>query len=71
MTTTLLKPVIAAPKDNPTNPITIPVGARIEFHYTGPKSGLVKLRYRGRAYAVFLHDVLDACGGREVDRILG
>jgi hypothetical protein len=64
-TYTLVKPVVGVARGTGTTTI-LPIGAEVEFFQTPHKVGLIQVRWQGRSYAVFLHDLLDACTPRDV-----
>jgi len=66
LTAKLLKPVVAALKDIPSNIATLPVGAGVEFHSTAYGIGLVDVLCDGKRYSAMLQDLLDACSVEEV-----
>jgi hypothetical protein len=65
---TLVKPVVGVPHGTRTT-TTIPIGAEVEFFQTPHRVGLIQVRWEGRSYAVFLHDLLDACTPGDVGGI--
>jgi hypothetical protein len=65
---TLGKPVVGVAAGTRTT-TTIPIGAEVEFFQTTHRVGLIQVRWDGRSYAVFLNDLLDACGPGDVGGI--
>ena len=68
MTARLISPVVAVEKGTRATPVTLPIGAEVEFNQIAMTVGLVDVLINGKWHLAYLQYVPNACTVGDVGR---